>query len=258
MSDRPDPVVLTRMAHSDLHRVRDRLRSAGKITVLTGAGVSAASGIPTFRGADGWWRRVRAETLATPEAFASDPKLVWEWYDWRRQMIASARPNRAHEVLAGWTQLHTGVSLITQNVDGLHERAGAERIIRLHGSIWHLRCWQSCERGRDGWHDETAPLPSLPPSCPHCYGLARPGVVWFGEALDPRVLDAATTACAADVFLIVGTSAVVYPAAGLLPIAARHGAFTVEINTEPTEASRLVDVSLQGRAEELLEDLSDW
>ena len=238
--------------------MRQRLRSARSVAVLTGAGVSAASGIPTFRGADGWWRRVRADALATPEAFANDPKLVWEWYDWRRQMIAAARPNRAHEVLAEWTQRHTGVKLITQNVDGLHERAGATQIIRLHGSIWHLRCWQSCAAGRDGWHDETAPLPSLPPACPHCHGLARPGVVWFGEALDPRVLDAAMTACAADLFLIVGTSAVVYPAAGLLPIAARQGAFTVEINTEPTEASRLVDVSLQGRAEDLLADLNNW
>jgi NAD-dependent deacetylase len=244
------------MSDTDLIEVSSRLRTARSITVLTGAGVSAASGVPTFRGADGLWRRVRAETLATTEAFERDPKLVWEWYDWRRQMIARAQPNRAHDVLAAWTK-RPGVrtTLITQNVDGLHERAGADSILRLHGSIWRLRCWQACDAGRAGWHDDTAPLPTLPPRCPHCHGLARPDVVWFGEALEPQVLDAATAACACDLFLIVGTSAVVYPAAGLLPTAAAHGAFTVEINTEPTDASRLVDVSLQGRAEEILGEL---
>jgi NAD-dependent deacetylase len=244
------------MSDPDLVEVSRRIRTARSITVLTGAGVSAASGVPTFRGADGLWRRVRAETLATPEAFANDPKLVWEWYDWRRQMIAAVRPNRAHDVLAAWTRLPgVRMTLITQNVDGLHERAGADPILRLHGSIWRLRCWQACDAGRAGWHDDTAPLPTLPPRCPHCHGLARPDVVWFGEPLDPQVLDAAAAACACDLFLIAGTSAVVYPAAGLLPIAAAHGAFTVEINTDRTEASARVHVSLKGRAEDILETL---
>ena len=246
------------MSDPDLVEVSRRLRTARSITVLTGAGVSAASGVPTFRGADGLWRRVRAETLATPEAFANDPKLVWEWYDWRRQMIAGTQPNRAHEVLAAWTQRpDVRTTLITQNVDGLHERAGADPILRLHGSIWRLRCWQRCDAGRSGWHDETAPLPTLPPRCPHCQGLARPDVVWFGEALDPRVLDAASAACACDLFLIIGTSAVVYPAAGLLPIATAHGAFTVEVNTERTDASERVDISLQGPAAQILDLLSE-
>jgi len=239
-----------------LARAAAMLRGATRITILTGAGVSAASGIPTFRGADGLWRKVRSETLATAEAFENDPKLVWEWYDWRRGMIRGAVPNTAHDVLARWTRERPGVTLITQNVDGLHERAGSERLIRLHGSIWHLRCWQRCNEGRRDWLDETAPLPTLPPRCPYCNGLARPGVVWFGESLDPAVVEAATNATACDVFMTVGTSAVVYPAAGLVQHAKRRGAATIEVNTEPTEASRLVDVAILGRAEEVLPALS--
>ena len=139
---------------------------------MTGAGVSAASGIPTFRGENGLWRKVHAETLATPEAFERDPKLVWEWYDWRRGMIRSAEPNAAHDVLARWTTSRDGFTLITQNVDGLHERAGAERLVRLHGSIWHVRCFRPCEAGRANWLEETVPLPNLPPRCPHCGAYA--------------------------------------------------------------------------------------
>jgi NAD-dependent deacetylase len=240
---------------ADLDLVADRLREAARITVLTGAGVSAASGVPTFRGEDGLWRKVRSETLATPEAFENDPKLVWEWYDWRRQMMREARPNPAHEVLAEWSHTLRGFQLITQNVDGLHERAGTEGVIRLHGSLWRLRCWQACDAGRTGWHDDTSPFESLPPRCPHCGGLARPAVVWFGEQLDYKVLQAAAEACACDVFLTVGTSAIVYPAAGLVPQAQSRGAFTVEVNPDATGASGLVDVSLRGGAETILPDL---
>jgi len=229
-----------------------RLASARTVTVLTGAGVSAASGIPTFRGEDGLWRKVRAETLATPEAFARDPRLVWEWYDWRRQMIASARPNAAHDVLARWSQNRAGFTLITQNVDGLHERAGTERLIRLHGSIWRVRCWNGCAAGRDDWHDDAVPQPRLPPACPHCGGLVRPAVVWFGEPLDPRTLDAAGAACRCDVFVTIGTSAIVYPAAGLIHHAKRFGAFTIEINPDVTGASASVDLSIRGTAEDML------
>jgi NAD-dependent deacetylase len=242
---------------SGADRVADALRAASRVTILTGAGVSAASGIPTFRGADGLWRKVRAETLATAEAFEHDPRLVWEWYDWRRQMIRDARPNAAHEVLARWTRQRPGVTLITQNVDGLHERAGSERLVRLHGSIWRMRCWNACDAGRLDWLDDTAPLPTLPPRCPHCGGLARPAVVWFGEGLDPDILAAADRATTCDVFLTVGTSAVVYPAAGLVHQAKRRGALTVEINTDTTGASGSVDVVLQGKAEDVLGDL-DW
>ena len=241
------------MVHID--RVIERLRAARRITVLTGAGVSAASGVPTFRGADGLWRKVRAETLATPEAFENDPKLVWEWYDWRRQKIRDAQPNAAHDVLAKWTRERPGVTVITQNVDGLHERAGTERLVRLHGSIWRLRCWQHCAAAPRDWHDDTTPLPNLPPRCPHCNGLARPAVVWFGEPLDPEDVRRASEVASCDVFLTVGTSAIVYPAAGLVHEAKRHGAFTVEINVEATEATSVVDVALQGKAEEILKTL---
>jgi NAD-dependent deacetylase len=232
--------------------VADRLRGARRVTLLTGAGVSAASGIPTFRGAGGLWRQFRPEQLATAAAFANDPRLVWEWYDWRRAKIADALPNAAHEVIARWTANRPGTTLITQNVDGLHERAGSAHTIRLHGSIWELRCWNGCRESGDRWRDERVPLPDLPPKCPHCGALARPGVVWFGESLHPAVLDDALAACECDVFVAAGTSAVVYPAAGLIEEAKRRGAFTVEINPDATDASARVDAAIVGLAEEIL------
>jgi NAD-dependent deacetylase len=232
-----------------------RLRAARRITILTGAGVSAASGIPTFRGPGGLWRQFRPEELATPGAFARDPKLVWEWYDWRRQLIAKAKPNAAHWTIARWMQARPGVTLVTQNVDGLHERAGADPILRLHGSIWDLRCRAACRGSGQGWRDDRAPLPALPPHCPHCGALARPGVVWFGETLDPEVLARAGAACDCDVFLTIGTSAIVYPAAGLIHEAKRRGAFTVEINPDATGASTSVDLVIPGRAEAILPGL---
>jgi NAD-dependent deacetylase len=238
--------------------VARRLAGARRIVALTGAGISAASGVPTFRGPDGLWRKVRAETLATPEAFENDPRLVWEWYDWRRAMIASVQPNTAHDVLAAWTRAMPGFTLITQNVDGLLERAGADPVIRLHGSIWHLRCGRPCAAGRDDWCDDTAPLPTLPPRCPHCGGLARPAVTWFGEPLPAAALQAAIDAASdADVFLTIGTSALVHPAASLIPLARRHGAFTIEINADETPASGIVDLSLRGKAEVTLAEISD-
>ena len=239
-----------------LARVSDRLRTARRVTALTGAGVSAASGIPTFRGDNGLWRNFRAETLATPEAFENNPKLVWEWYDWRRGLIQRAKPNAAHEVLARWTRERPEFTLITQNVDGLHEKAGAERLIRLHGSIWHVRCWRACAAGQRDWVDTTVPQPQLPPRCPHCGAIVRPGVVWFGESLNPEDVAAASAATKCDVFLAIGTSAIVYPAAGLVHEAKRHGAMTVEINVDNTDASGSVDVAIKGKAEEILPALA--
>jgi NAD-dependent deacetylase len=235
---------------TDTEELVYRLRNARTIVVLTGAGVSAASGIPTFRGDDGLWRNFRAEELATPEAFAHDPKTVWEWYDWRRVTIAACQPNAAHTVLAKWS-LRNGFTLITQNVDGLHERAGTEHVLRFHGSIWELRC--SAECGAAPREDRQAPLPLLPPLCPACGALARPGVVWFGENIDPEILEASSTAAAgADVFLTIGTSSLVYPAAGLLHHAKRNGAFTVEINPGATDVSRVVDLPIAAPAEDAL------
>jgi NAD-dependent protein deacetylase/lipoamidase len=237
-----------------IQRLAEQLRNAGRVTVMTGAGVSAASGVPTFRGAGGLWRSFRAEDLATPDAFASDPALVWEWYEWRRATIASCQPNAAHDVLAQWTQDSPQCTVITQNVDDLHLRAGTQRLVRLHGSIWELSCWNRC--GTAPWRDERVPLPTRPATCPGCGGLARPGVVWFGESLSPADVHAASVACACDVFLAIGTSAIVYPAAGFLQQARTQGAFTVEINPDATPASSLVDMAVKDAAEVFLPRLA--
>jgi len=232
-----------------IHTLAVRLRSAVRVTVLTGAGVSAASGVPTFRGGDGLWRRFRAEALATPEAFARDPQLVWEWYAWRRERIAACEPNAAHRVLAAWTVRHAEWRVVTQNVDDLHITAGTRDLIRLHGSIWEFSCWDGCDGRPSRWTDTRVPLPTPTPRCIYCGGLARPAVVWFGESLDPSDTRRASAASACDVFIAAGTSAVVYPAAGLIGEARARGAFSVEINTEATPTSSLVDLTLHGKAE---------
>lgn len=230
---------------------RTWLRNAARVSVLTGAGISAESGIPTFRGPGGFWRQYRPEDLATPQAFARDPKLVWEWYDWRRNLIANAEPNAGHWALAELEQRVPAFHLITQNVDGLHERAGSKNVIQLHGDIWTLRCTVCAAVRRD-----LAPkLPSLPPFC-DCGGLLRPGVVWFGESLPPREWEAAEEAAGtAEVFLIVGTSAVVMPAGGLASIARRAGAKVIEVNAEQTWVSETADTSLRGPAGSILPQL---
>jgi len=234
----------------DTEELITRLRAARSIVVVTGSGVSAGSGIPTFRGEHGLWREYRAEDLATPEAFAHNPQLVWEWYDWRRALIAACKPNAAHEILARWSA-RPGFTLITQNVDGLHELAGTKNVIRFHGSIWELRCAAGC--GAPAWENRTAPMPALPPACPACGGLARPGVVWFGETIDPDVLERSSEAAAgAEVFLSIGTSSLVYPAAGLLNVARRGGAFAAEINPGATGASGDVDLAIAAPAEDAL------
>lgn len=234
-----------------LARLAAHIRDAKRLTILTGAGVSAASGVPTFRGAGGLWREYRAEDLATPQAFARDPRVVWEWYAWRREKIAGCRPNAAHEVIAAWSQ-NPECRVVTQNVDDLHLRAGTRALVRVHGSIWDLSCWDRCRQGATPWRDERVQLPELPPRCPHCGGLARPAVVWFGEPLPAASLRGAMEATACDLFLTVGTSSVVYPAAGLIDEARRLGAVTAEINLDETPASLTVDVAIQGKAEEIL------
>ena len=258
-ADEPD--ASDTMPNMELSRAVDvianHLTPGARITVLTGAGVSAASGVPTFRGADGLWKQHRPEQLATPEAFARDPRLVWEWYDWRRQRIAACRPNGAHEVLAAWSERYANFTLITQNVDGLHERAGTHHVLRMHGSIWEVACWARCPGSPLRWQDETVPLPVIPPRCTYCDGLIRPGVVWFGEAIDPGILRSCHEATRCDVFLTVGTSAVVYPAASLVQEALMHGAFTAEINLEATPASSLVADALHGPAEFVLAEINE-
>ncbi len=236
----------------DIARLASRLRAASSVTVLTGAGVSAASGVPTFRGAGGLWRNYSASDLATPQAFARDPMTVWEWYAWRREQIATCRPNAAHDVLARWTDTYDCWRVVTQNVDDLHVRAGTRGLVRLHGSIWELTCARACDGEPRRWRDERVPLPELPPRCPRCGLLARPGVVWFGESLDPSDVDAAEALTRCDVFIAAGTSAVVYPAAGLLHAARARGAFTVELNVETTDATSHVDLAIQAPVEATL------
>ena len=233
-----------------IQHARALLAHTQRIAVLTGAGVSAESGVPTFRGAQGLWRQYRPDDLATPEAFARDPKLVWEWYNWRRGLLAAAQPNAGHDALTELERRAASFTLITQNVDGLHQRAGSKNVLELHGSIWLLRCIHC---GRE-WED-TAPSLAIPPPC-LCGGMARPGVVWFGENLNPKVWTAAEQAAGAcDVLLVAGTSAVVYPAAGLAPLARSAGAKIIEANIEATALSRAADVTLAGRAGELLPQL---
>jgi NAD-dependent deacetylase len=238
-----------------LRRAQSLLRSAKNVAVLTGAGISAESGIPTFRGAIGLWKTFRPEDLATPTAFGRNPKLVWQWYDWRRRLVQQATPNLGHGALVKLERCVPELTVITQNVDGLHRDAGSASVLELHGNIWRVQC-TVCERE---WEDRRVPIP-LPPSC-ECGGIVRPGVVWFGEALAPKVWRSAETAVLrSSIILVVGTSALVYPAAGLVHLARQVGAHVIEINTERTAISGSVEIAIPGRAAEVLpalvEDLS--
>jgi NAD-dependent deacetylase len=241
-------IDVSRTAAEGIALAAKRLREARRVVALTGAGISAESGVPTFRGPGGLWRQYRPEDLATPEAFARDPHLVWEWYAWRRQVIAPLRPNAAHRALVALEKRTPEFLLATQNVDGLHGAAGSARVVELHGTIWQLRC-TSCDHARD---DRRVPLAEIPPRCA-CGALLRPGVVWFGEALPEEPVRVAFEAVrAAEAVLVVGTSSLVYPAAALPQVARAAGAFVIEINPEPTPLTPLADVSLRGPAAVLL------
>jgi NAD-dependent deacetylase len=222
---------------------------AARIVAFTGAGISAESGIPTFRGPNGLWRSFSPEKLASPEAFSRDPRLVWEWYDWRRQIIHQAQPNSGHRALAEIERRATGrFTLVTQNVDGLHDRAGSRNVVKLHGDIWRVRCTGCAAEEQN----EQVPLESLPPHC-RCGGLLRPAVVWFGETLPESAWERALEAAArAEVFLVIGTSATVYPAAGLVQAARQSGARVAIVNPDPTPADDLAEWILRGPAGEIL------
>ena len=211
--------------------------------VLTGAGISAESGIPTFRDAQtGLWEQYDPLDLATPEAFLRDPELVWRWYRWRRELVASAEPNAGHVALARLAALVPRLTLVTQNVDGLHQRAGSEDVVEFHGNLFEDRCFvEGCVVTAEEHH--------VVPKCPGCGAHLRPGVVWFGEAIPEQALAAsfaAATDC--DVFLSVGTSSLVYPAAGLAEVAKTSGAVAAEINPEPTALTAGTDEWLAGPA----------
>jgi len=228
--------------------VKEKLDSASRVALLTGAGVSAESGVPTFRGEDGLWRNYRAEDLATPEAFERDPQMVWEWYDWRRSILAPLSPNRGHEAIAEMEKRYDDFLLITQNVDGLHMKAGSRKMVELHGNIWKTRCLAE----GDVTENLETPLTVIPPRC-ECGAMLRPHIVWYGESLDPDVIERAFTAAQeCDVFIVAGTSSNVQPAASLSTIAKEAGAFVIEINIEATPATGVVDVSLRGKSGDIL------
>jgi NAD-dependent deacetylase len=225
------------------------LRDARHVCILTGAGVSAESGVPTFRDAQqGLWSQYNPQDLATPEAFMDDPALIWRWYRWRRDIVAGVEPNPGHFAIAELQKNVPQLTLITQNVDNLHQRAGSRDVIEFHGNLFEDRCFAdgSLHVASD---DET-------PACPDCGGHLRPGVVWFGEAIPETALNASCAAAAdCDVFFSIGTSSAVYPAAGLADLASQHGATVAEINPNPTPHSAGFDFALAGNSGHVLPEL---
>ena len=220
----------------------ERLTAAKSVSVLTGAGVSAESGVPTYRALQtGFWAKFRPEDLATARGFKRDPKMVWEWYEWRRKTVGDVKPNAGHFALAEMESIFPGFRLITQNVDGLHQRAGSKNVIELHGNISKTKCFEE-NTPVQTW----AETGDVPPKCPRCGGMLRPDVVWFEEAMPINELRQAVRATECDVFMVVGTSSLVYPAAGLPLEAARNGATVVEINTTMTELTQQVQFHVDG------------
>ena len=227
----------------------ERVARAARVVVFTGAGVSRESGLDTFRGAGGWWERYRAEDLATPEAFDRDPELVWRWYRERFVALRAAEPNAAHRTIASWRLGFPSLTVVTQNVDRLHQRAGSTDVLELHGTLWRVRC-AGC--GRESATEEALAPGVAVPRC-GCGGRLRPAVVWFGESLPVGVFErAARAAEECDLFVAVGTSATVWPAAGLIEVAAAAGAVVLEVNPEPTPLSALAAATLAGPAGEVL------
>ena len=230
-------------------RLLQKFRGARRVVALTGAGISAESGIPTFRDAQtGLWARFRPEELATAAAFRRDPKLVWDWYAWRRGLVARAEPNAGHRALARVEGLVPEFTLVTQNVDGLHLRAGSQRVIELHGNIHRTKCFKE-----DVVVEGGVPAPDGPPRCPRCGAPLRPDVVWFGESLPPQALAAAEAAVReCDLLFSIGTSAAVFPAAQFPVTALQSGAMVVEINKDRTPLTGVATFSLLGQAGEIL------
>lgn len=226
------------------------LRDAKRVFVLTGSGISAESGVPTFRAADGLWENYRLEDVATPEAVARNPEGVWEFYEMRRSNMHSVRPNSGHEALAAMETRFDSFTLATQNIDGLHQRAGSSAVLEVHGSLWRAHCAADCGHVEDPF---PYPSPELPPRCTCGKAMLRPSVVLFGEMLPSDVFEAAAHGAAtADVAFSVGTSSAVWPAAGLPLATKQNGGALIEVNPDETEISPHCDVSLRGPAGMLL------
>jgi len=233
-----------------LQSVIDVIAAADHMVALTGAGISKESNVPTFRGEDGLWRNYDAMELATPDAFRRDPTLVWEWYTWRQGLIANCNPNPAHLTLVKWEQKGILKSLITQNVDGLHIRAGSTIVHEVHGDLWALKCVSCDYKGR-----LDAPAEGIPP-CPKCNNNLRPDVVWFGESLDRDTISNVYQELEkADVCLVIGTSSLVQPAASFPLIVKQRGGLIIEVNIERTPLTSEVDYHLTGKAGEILPQL---
>jgi NAD-dependent deacetylase len=231
--------------------LRDILVKAERVAALTGAGISAESGVPTFRGADGLWRNYNVMELATPTAFARNPELVWEFYNWRRNLISGLTFNPGHKALADLEAKVPHFTLITQNVDGLHLKAGSRNLLEIHGNLWKVRCTECDKVSLD-----MSPNMGAMPKCRECGGLLRPNVVWFGESLDPSLLNRAIQASrSSQVMLVIGTSAVVQPAASLALEAKEAGAVVAEINLDETPNSGMMDYVLLGKSGEILPKL---
>jgi len=228
------------------------MRRCSRAAVLTGAGISAESGVPTFRGHQGLWKKFRPEQLATMEAFLASPEVVWEWYNWRRELISEVKPNPGHYALKDLEDFFADFTLITQNVDNLHRVAGSSRILELHGNIYRNKCAECDFSLGIGIEIDPANIPL----CEKCGGKIRPDVVWFGEMLPGKIIEEAfVKAEAAEVFFSVGTSALVHPAASLPVVAKRAGATLIEVNPEETPLSSLADFSFRAASGEVLPDL---
>ena len=235
-------------------KVVDRLAQTNYLLVITGAGISAESGIPTFRGADGLWKNYRAEELATPWAFERDPETVWQWYDWRRGIIENAQPNPGHLAIKELEEMFKSFLLITQNVDGLHARTGIKSMIEIHGNLWRVRCTR--EEKTSMLMD--VPLKEIPPKC-ECGAILRPDVVWFGESIPAVALETSFRIIEqCDALIVVGTSGVVYPVASFPQRVKDNGGYVLEFNVEPTPISSLADASLYGNSGDILPMLVKW
>jgi len=234
-----------------IEKLANLIKSSDFLIALTGAGISAESGIPTFRGENGLWKKYRAEDLATPYAFQKDPKLVWEWYKWRMGIIAKAKPNAAHICLAKLEEKGHLKYLITQNVDGLHTMAGSKKIVELHGNIWRAKCI-NC----DNKITLKTPPEEIPVICPECNNLMRPDVVWFGESLPPEAISQSyVLAKKADLILVIGTSLLVQPAASLPFITLENGGKAVEINIKQTPLTKYAELSIPKPAGEVMQKI---